>query len=110
MERELQDQQDKITRAENIMNSKLAKVQQKRIVLDESNAHISALELDIQNNLNKTLKTCIFNLVQEFPEMQAIIDAVFQEKNVTVPSKQPSSVGVPSVRSSVRSASSQGRR
>ncbi|CAD8101608.1 unnamed protein product [Paramecium primaurelia] len=110
MEKELQDQQEKISRAENIMNSKLAKVQQKRIVLDESNAHISALELDIQNNLNKTLKTCIFNLVQEFPEMQAIIDAVFQEKNVTVPSKQPSSVGVPSVRSSVRSASSQGRR
>ncbi|CAD8185682.1 unnamed protein product [Paramecium octaurelia] len=110
LEKELQDQQEKIGRAENIMNSKLAKVQQKRIVLDESNAHISALELDIQNNLNKTLKTCIFNLVQEFPEMQAIIDAVFQEKNVTVPSKQPSSVGVPSVRSSVRSASSQGRR
>ncbi|CAD8119319.1 unnamed protein product [Paramecium sonneborni] len=110
IEKELQDQSDKITRAENIKNQKLAKVQQKRIVLDESNAHISALELDIQNNLNKTLKTCIFNLVQEFPEMQAIIDAVFQEKNVTVPSKQPSSVGVPSVRSSVRSASSQGRR
>ncbi|CAK59765.1 unnamed protein product (macronuclear) [Paramecium tetraurelia] len=120
LEKELQDQQEKINRAENIMSSKLAKVQQKRIVLDESNAHISALELDIQNNLNKTLKTCILqhfysinlfsNLVQEFPEMQAIIDAVFQEKNVTVPSKQPSSVGVPSVRSSVRSASSQGRR
>jgi hypothetical protein len=41
------------------MNAKLNKAQQKRITVDESNVHISALELDIQSNLNKTLKTCI---------------------------------------------------
>ncbi|CAD8106431.1 unnamed protein product [Paramecium sonneborni] len=97
----------------------IRKIQQKRIVLDESNAHL-CFGLDIFNNLNKTLEACTLNhfrfyssnikLGQEFPEIQATIDAVFQEKNVNVSIKQPSSFGVPSVRSSVSSASSQGRR
>ncbi|KAM3137530.1 hypothetical protein pb186bvf_010320 [Paramecium bursaria] len=107
---EIEEQNVKMNRADNLMKQKLQKVQNKQIPINENNPHIAQALLDIQQNVNKTFQSCLFNLIQEFPEIQTIVESVFQEKQINLPSKSPSSVGVPSVKSSVRSNSSSGRR
>lgn len=59
LSKELQDQEQKLARSQAFAQQKLAKAKQKKVNLEDTNPHVAQMQLDIQNNLNKTLSSCI---------------------------------------------------
>eukprot|EP00828_Plagiopyla_frontata_P039530 TRINITY_DN5201_c0_g1_i6.p1 TRINITY_DN5201_c0_g1~~TRINITY_DN5201_c0_g1_i6.p1 ORF type:complete len:454 (-),score=87.52 TRINITY_DN5201_c0_g1_i6:37-1398(-) len=108
--KELLEQQNKIERAQKQYQAKLGNARQNaQIDITEQNPHIIQMNLDMETNKNKMLIASIFNISQEFPELQNILEQNLNEKQIKMPSRPQSQIDEKSQKS-FSQASSQGSR
>jgi hypothetical protein len=100
IQKDLTGQEEKKERARKTVTQRMATARSKGIDLSDSNPHIIQAKLDIESNLTKTYFSSLFELFNEYPELNSFLAPHFKDKGLNLPERPPSSIDTRSVRSS----------
>jgi len=106
LQEELNEQEQKKTRAERTLNDKKKILQNLNKIPNENSIENVQINYDIEKNLTKTLQSAIFVLCSEYPELKDVLEPMLRDRNLPLPDKAPSAIDIASSKHSISSRGS----